>query len=130
MNRKRSRQAVRLGATFNPAPLRASLAAAVALLLNGCATANEYSFNDQFGEHLPTDPKYYIKDEDDAHFIIVAHQGSPATGAERIMDVKEAATKVAAAEAQRLGWQKWDLNYIQERDQGWMHRVVAKVTHE
>jgi hypothetical protein len=41
--------------------------------------------------------------------------------------VKEVATTVAASEAKRRGWQNWNLDYIQERDEGWMHIVIADV---
>ncbi len=73
---------------------------------------------------------YSIQDEDAGHFTITVHQGTPSAGAERLLDVKEAASTVAKAESQRLGWEKWQLNYIQERNQGWMHVVVAEVTRE
>ena len=36
----------------------------------------------------------------------------------------------AASEAKRRGWQNWDLGYIQERDQGWMHVVIADVARK
>jgi len=73
---------------------------------------------------------YYIYDENDQHFRINVHQGTPSNGAERVLNVKEAASTIAKAESQRLGWEKWQLNYIQERNQGWMHVVVAEVTRE
>ncbi len=73
---------------------------------------------------------YYIQDEDAAHFRITVHQGTPTAGAERITNIKEAASAIAKAECQKLGWEKWQLNYIQERNQGWMHVVVAEVTRE
>jgi hypothetical protein len=100
------------------------------LLLAGCATPDEYSFNQQFQDNLPTDPKYYIKDEGDRHFTVVVHQGSPSTQPSRVIDQKTAATMVARSEAHRLGWDKWHLDYISERDQGWMHIVVGRVTRE
>jgi hypothetical protein len=110
--------------------------AAALVLLTGCATPAEHSYNQDFGQNLVTAPKYYIRDETDDHFKIVVHQGRPAdekpnsaTGG-RIGDVKTAASDVAKAEAQRLGWQRWQLNYIQEKDQGWMHVVVAEVKRE
>jgi hypothetical protein len=107
-----------------------SAGAGLVVLFSGCSTPNEYSYNEEFHENLLTQPKYYIKDEDDRHFKIVVHQGSPSTEANRVIDQKQAATAVARAEAQRLGWDKWHLDYIQERDQGWMHVVIAKVTRE
>jgi hypothetical protein len=42
----------------------------------------------------------------------------------------EAAATVAKAECQKLGWEKWDLNYIEDHNRGWMHVVVAKVTRK
>ena len=33
-------------------------------------------------------------------------------------------------EAKRRGWQNWNLDYIQERDKGWMHIVIADVTRK
>lgn len=73
---------------------------------------------------------YRIHDEDGNRFFITVNQGSPSDAAERVSDEKVAATAVAKAECQRIGWQKWDVNYIQERDQGWMHIVIAKVTRD
>ena len=102
---------------------------ALAVLAGGCATPTGHSFNKDFGETLPTQPNYYIQDEDDHHFTITVNQGVPSTGAERLSDVKKAASTVAKAESQRLGWEKWQLDYIQERDQGWMHVVIADVKH-
>ena len=107
-----------------------SMGTGLFVFLSGCSTPDEYSYNEQFHENLLTQPKYYVKDEDDQHFKIVVHQGSPSTESNRVIDQKEAATNVARAEAKRLGWDKWHLDYIQERDQGWMHVVIAKVTRE
>jgi len=107
-----------------------ALNAAAVLSLTGCATPDRHSFNHDFGENLTTQPKYYIQDENDHHFKIIVDQGVPSTGAERVIDLKEAASTVADAEAKRLGWEKWQLNYIQERDQGWMHVVVGDVKRE
>ena len=110
--------------------------AAALVFLTGCATPEEHSYNQVFGQNLVTAPKYYIRDENDDHFKIVVHQGKPASdkpdssSGVRIDDVKTAASDVAKAEAQRLGWARWQLNYIQEKDQGWMHVVVAEVKRE
>ena len=104
--------------------------AAFLVLLNGCATPQEHSFNSDFNESLPTQPMYYIYDEDAQHFRINVHQGTPSTGAEHVLDVKDAASTIAKAESQKRGWEKWQLNYIQERNQGWMRVVVAEVTRE
>ncbi len=111
-------------------PWLLSINAALALLVSGCATPESHAFNQDFGENLPAKPMYYIKDENEKHFIIQVHQGTPSAGAERVLNLKEAATAVAKAECQRLGWEKWQLNYISERDQGWMHVVVAEVVRD
>lgn len=110
-------------------PWLISLNAAI-LLTAGCATPEEHSFNQDYGQYLVTEPKYYITDQTDDRFKIVVHQGKPSTGAERVLDVKTAATDIAKAEAQRRGWERWQLNYIQERNEGWMHIVVAYVKRE
>ena len=105
------------------------LNATVLLLTAGCAT-NERSFNQDFNQNLPTSPKYSIANVDDTHFQITVHQGSPSQGAERVIDQKTAASAVAETEARRRGWQNWNLDYIQQRDQGWMHIVIADVTRK
>ena len=107
-----------------------AISAAGAVLFSGCATQKEHSFNDDFGEDLPTKPMYYIRDEDTSHFTFVVHQGKPSTGAERVINVKQAASAIAKAESDRLGWKQWKLDYIQQTDKGWMHVVIVKVTHE
>jgi hypothetical protein len=106
------------------------LNATLVLLAAGCATQNERSYNQDFNQNLPTSPKYTIENVDDTHFQVNVHQGSPLPGTQRIIFVKEAASTVAATEAKRRGWQNWDLGYIQERDQGWMHIVIADVTRK
>jgi len=100
------------------------------VLAAGCATNNERSYNQDFNQNLPTSPKYFIKNVDDTHFQVTVHQGSPFPGTQRIIYVKEVASTVAATEAKRRGWPDWDLGYIQERDQGWMHIVIADVTRK
>jgi hypothetical protein len=107
-----------------------SIGTGLFVFLSGCSTPDEYSYNEQFHENLLTQPKYYIKDEGDRHFSVVVHQGTPSTEPNRVIDQKEAATGIARAEARRLGWEKWHLDYIQERNEGWMHVVVAKVTRD
>jgi hypothetical protein len=107
-----------------------SAGAGVVFFFSGCSTPNEYSYNEEYHENLLTQPKYYIKDENDRHFKIVVHQGSPSTEANRVIDLKQAATQIANSETARLGWDKWHLDYIQERNEGWMHIVIAKVTRE
>ena len=100
------------------------------VLAAGCATHNERSYNQDFNQNLPTSPKYTIENVDDTHFQVVVHQGSPLPGTQRVIYVKEVASAVAGTEAKRRGWQNWDLGYIQERDQGWMHIVIADVTRK
>jgi hypothetical protein len=106
------------------------LNATFVVLAAGCATHNERSYNQDFNQNLPTSPKYTIENVDDTHFHVIVHQGSPLPGTQRITFVKEVASTVAATEAKRRGWQNWDLGYIQERDQGWMHIVIADVTRK
>jgi hypothetical protein len=115
---------------FRWAAWLSSINAAIVVLASGCATPQQHSFNQDFGENLPTKPCYYIYDEDERYFRINVHQGTSSTGAERLIDVKEAASTIAKAECQRLGWKKWQLNYIQESDRGWMRVVIAEVTRE
>ena len=106
------------------------LNATFVVLAAGCATHNMKSYNQDFNQNLPTSPNYTIENVDDTHFHVVVHQGSPLPGTQRIIFVKEVASTVAATEAKRRGWQNWDLGYIQERDQGWMHIVIADVTRK
>jgi hypothetical protein len=117
----------------NMIPLRTSLwllaiNAAIAILSAGCAAPEQHSFNQDFGAQLPVNPMYYIHDEDATHFRITVHQGINSTGVERVANLKEAASDIAKAESKRLGWEKWQLDYIREYNQGWMHVVVAEVT--
>jgi hypothetical protein len=37
---------------------------------------------------------------------------------------------VARSESKQRGWSAWDLNYIQDRDRGWMRVVIAEVTRK
>ena len=106
------------------------LNASLVVLVVGCATPHERSYNRDFNQNLPTSPNYSIEDVDDAHFKVIVHQGSPLPGTQRIIYVKEVVSAVAANEARRRGWQNWDLGYIQERDQGWMHIVIAEVARK
>jgi hypothetical protein len=104
--------------------------ATLAILAAGCATQDERSYNQDFNQNLPTSPKYVIENIDDTHFKVTVHQGSPLEGPQRVIYVKQVASTVAESEAKRRGWSNWDLNYIQERDQGWMHIVIAYVTRK
>ena len=106
-----------------------SINTGLAVLFSGCATP-EHSFNSDYNENLPVKPMYYIHDKTANSFLITVNQGTPSNGAERVINVKQAASIIAKAECQRLGWEKWDLNYIQERNQGWMHVVIAEVTRK
>jgi hypothetical protein len=112
-------------------PLRfLSLNAAFVLLIAGCATQDERSYNQDYNQALSTAPKYVVTNIDDTHFKVTVHQGSPSTGAQRILDVKNVASIVAGTEAKRRSWPNWDLNYIQERNQGWMYVVIAEVARK
>src|SRR5258708_24077096 len=106
------------------------LNAAVLILTAGCATHHEGSYNKDFHQNLPTSPKYVIENIDDSHFQVTVRQGSPYEGPQRIIFVKEVASAVAENEARHRGWKNWDLNYIQDSDQGWMHIVIADVTRK
>lgn len=106
------------------------LPAVVALFAAGCATHEQHSFNKDFNQSLPTAPNYYIEGVDATHFKVIATQGSPAQGADRIIYVKQAATAVAASEAKHRGWSAWDLNYISDSDRGWMREVIAEVSRK
>ena len=103
---------------------------AALILFAGCATPEQHSFNADYNENLPVSPMYNIHDETAEHFLITVKQGKPSNGTERVINVKEAASTIAKAECQRLGWEKWDLNYIQERNVGWMHVVIAEITRK
>jgi hypothetical protein len=109
-------------------PWLLAINAAIAILAAGCAAPEEHSFNQDFGAQLPVKPMYSIHDEDAVHFRITVHQGVNSTGVERVANLKEAASDIAKAESKRLGWEKWQLDYISEHEQGWMHVVVAEVT--
>ena len=106
------------------------LNATLALLATGCATSNEGSYNQDFHQNLPTSPNYAIENVNDTDFHVVVHQGTALKGSDRIIYVKQVASAVAASEAKHRGWENYDLNYIQEYDQGWMHVVVADITRK
>jgi hypothetical protein len=100
------------------------------VIASGCASHEENSFNKDYNQNVPTSPKYYFENIDDNHFKVIVHQGSPMQGPERVIFVKQVASTVAGTEARRRGWQNWELNYIQNRDQGWMRIVIGEVTRK
>ncbi len=106
------------------------LNATLVALATGCATRDERSYNQDYNQNMPTSPKYSIENVDDTRFKVIVHQGSPMEGSQRIIFVKQVASTVAATEAKRRDWPSWDVNYIQDRDQGWMHIVIAEVTRK
>jgi hypothetical protein len=107
--------------------LQLALSAVILAFAAGCATHDEHSYNQDYHQDLPTSPKYSIENVNDHEFKVIVHQGSPAEGSQRVIYVKQVASMVAGTEAKRRGWPNWDLNYIQEHDQGWMHVVIAEV---
>ena len=77
---------------------------------------------------LTTTPKYFIEDGGSDPFLRHrASSGRPSTGQERILDVKQTASAVAETEAKRRGWAAWQVDYIFEKNQGWMHVVKVVV---
>lgn len=104
--------------------------AALAVFLAGCATPEEHSYNDDYNQHLLTEPKYQVHDDGPSRFKITVDQGRPSPGQERLLDVKQVATIVAETESKRRGWQNWKVDYIYDKDQGWMHVVKVVVTQE
>ena len=107
-----------------------SITAAMPIFFSGCASPDLHSFNGDYNENLLTKPVYFIEDRAETSFTITVKEGTPSNGPERVTDVKAAAATVAKAECQKLGWEKWDLNYIEDHNRGWMHVVVAKVTRK
>jgi hypothetical protein len=106
------------------------VSATLVLLATGCATSNEGSFNKDFNQNLPTSPNYAIENVNDTDFHVIVRQGTALKGSDRIIYVKQVASAVAANEAKNRGWKNYDLNYIQEYDQWWMHVVVADITRK
>jgi hypothetical protein len=104
--------------------------ATLALLATGCATSNEGSYNKDFNQNLPTSPNYAIENVNDTDFHVTVRQGTALKGSDRVIYVKQVASAVAENEAKNRGWKNYDLNYIQEYDQGWMHVVVADITRK
>lgn len=105
------------------------LASVAALLAAGCVSRTQHSFNQDYNQYLASAPTYAIENINDNSFKVVVDQGSPTTsGPQRIVEMKGAVSAVAATEAKRRGWQNWDMNFITDRDQGWMHIYIAVVT--
>src|ERR1700744_1985382 len=100
------------------------LSAALLILAAGCAT-QERSYNDDYNHQLQVAPKYVVDNQNDSRFKITVHQGSPGQGTQRAIYMKQAAATIAETEAHKRGWQSWAVDYIQERDNGWMHILVA-----
>ena len=107
-----------------------SVNAALLVLAGSCSTPEEQSFNQNFDQDYPAAPKYVIEDQGDNHFKIRMHQGSPMTGPSRVTYMKDAMNIVAQDACHRRGWANWTVDYIQERDDGWMHVLVAEVTEK
>lgn len=107
------------------------LSAVLVLLSADCATPTK-SFNQDYSENFPPQPKYAIDNMDDTHFKIRLYQGTPMPEqrATCVMYMKKAVWTIANDEAKRRGWQQWEVNYVQERDQGWMHILVAVVIRD
>jgi hypothetical protein len=105
------------------------LNATLVVLATGCATPDR-SYNKDFNQNLPTAPNYAIENVNDTDFHVIVHQGTALKGTDRVIYVKQVASAVAKSEAKHRGWENWDLNYVQEYDQGWMHVVVADITRK
>ena len=110
--------------------LNATLAATFVVFATGCSTPGERSFNQDFHQNLPTSPNYAIENINDTDFHVIVHQGTALKGSDRIIYVKQVASAVAESETKSRGWKNYDLNYVEEYDQGWMHVVVADVTRK
>lgn len=106
-----------------------SLSVAVMISIAGCASSSTRSFNADFNQNFPPKPNYTIDNVDNTEFKIRVMQGTPMPEQHAVCVnyMKSAASAIAKAEARRRGWVEWQLNYIQERDQGWMHVLVAEV---
>lgn len=106
-----------------------SLSATIIFLAAGCASSSTRSFNEDYNQNFPPKPKYAIENVDNTEFKIKVWQGTPMPEQHAVCVnyMKTAASAVAKSEARRRGWVEWQLNYIQERDQGWMHVLVAEV---
>jgi hypothetical protein len=107
-----------------------ALNAALAMVVTGCVSPKEHSYNDDFGDNLRTKPVYFIQDVDATHYHITVREGTPSNGPERVTDVKSAALAIAKAECQRREWKQWQVDYTEEKNLGWMHVVVTEVTRK
>jgi len=109
----------------------AFLSAILMFLVPGCVTPKR-SFNQDFNENFPPRPNYAIDKMDDTHFKVRLFQGTPSPEqfAVTVNYMKRAVLIIADAEAKRRGWEQWEVNYIQERNQGWMHVLVAVVIRD
>ena len=109
----------------------ALLSVTLMLLVPGCATPTN-SFNHDYNENFPPQPNYAIDKMDDTHFKIRLFQGvtTPEQRPVTVNYMKKAVWIIANDEAKRRGWQQWEVNYIDERDQGWMHVLIAVVIRD
>ena len=107
------------------------LSAVLMFLVPGCATPTR-SFNQDYNENFPPQPNYAIDPMDDTHFKIRLFQGTPSPEQlpVTVEYMKKAVKIIADSEGRRRGWQEWEVNYIQERNQGWMHVLVAVVIRD
>jgi hypothetical protein len=107
------------------------LSVTLMILAAGCATPTK-SFNQDYNENFPPQPKYAIDNVDDTHFKIRLYQGTPMPEqrADCVMYMKKAIWTIANDKGKRRGWQQWEVNYIQERDNGWMHVLVCVVIRD
>jgi hypothetical protein len=107
------------------------LSAVFMLLVPGCATPTR-SFNQDYSENFPPQPNYAIDNMDATHFKIRLYQGTPSPEQlpVTVNYMKKAVLIIADAEARHRGWEQWEVNYIQERNQGWMHVLVAVVIRD
>jgi len=101
------------------------------VLAVGCATATK-SFNQDYNENIPPQPNYAIDNVNDTHFKIRLYQGTPMPEQHAVCVeyMKKAIWTIANDEGKRRGWQQWEVNYIQERDDGWMHVLVCVVIRD
>jgi hypothetical protein len=101
--------------------------AAIVFIGSGCATQRENSYNQDFNQSLTSAPTYLVSPINDDKFKINVNQGKVVSDGARLSDVREAAHVIAKREAMKRGWENWDVNFIREANDGWMHVVVAEV---